>query len=120
MTAPPATIADLRGRRALVLGLARSGVAAARMLADAGAQVTVYDRRPTEDLAETVASLGARDVSLALAAAPEVVRAQLAAAELVITSPPISARFPTTEAWLREALAEATQAGTPILSEVDL
>ena len=30
----------------VVLGLARSGVAAARMLADAGARVTVYDRRP--------------------------------------------------------------------------
>ena len=120
MTAPPATIGDLRGRRALVLGLARSGVAAARFLADAGAQVTVYDRRSADDLVEIVTSLGARDVALALAAEPDAVRRQLATAELVVTSPSISARFPTTEEWLREALTTATQAGTPILSEVDL
>ena len=44
MTAPIASTADLRGRRAVVLGLARSGAAAARMLSDAGAEVTVYDR----------------------------------------------------------------------------
>ena len=40
MTAPPfiTSTADLRGRRVLVLGLARSGVAATRMLLDAGAR----------------------------------------------------------------------------------
>jgi len=46
MTAPIATLADLRGRHALVLGLARSGTAVARLLADAGADVAAYDRRP--------------------------------------------------------------------------
>jgi UDP-N-acetylmuramoylalanine--D-glutamate ligase len=120
MTAPPASIADLRGRRVLVLGLARSGVAAARMLADAGAVVTVYDRRSADDLAEAVRSLGSRQIALALAAAPEAVSRELAATDLVITSPSISARFPTTDPWLRDAMRAAAEAGTPLLSEVDL
>ena len=34
-----------------VLGFARSGIALARFLADAGARVTVYDGRPAEALA---------------------------------------------------------------------
>ena len=41
----------LRDRPVTVLGLARSGLALARFLADAGARVTVYDGRPAADLA---------------------------------------------------------------------
>ena len=49
-----------------VLGLARSGLALARFLSDAGARVTVYDGRPAGDLAEAIAALGGRPVTLAL------------------------------------------------------
>ena len=49
-----------------VLGLARSGIALARFLADAGARVTVYDGRPADELAEAIAALGGRPVRLAL------------------------------------------------------
>ena len=38
----------------------------------------------------------------------------------MVTSPSISARFPTTEPWLREALAAAEARGVPVLGEVDL
>src|SRR5439155_16292631 len=48
------TRADLHGRVAIVLGLARSGAAAARFLSDAGAVVTVYDRRERDALADAV------------------------------------------------------------------
>ena len=41
----------LRDRPVTVLGLARSGIALARFLADAGARVTVYDGRPADELA---------------------------------------------------------------------
>ena len=70
MTAPIATLEDLRGRHALVLGLARSGTAVARLLADAGAIVSAYDRRPPEQLAEAVQALGGRPVRLALGVPP--------------------------------------------------
>ena len=41
---------SLRDRPVTVLGLARSGIALARFLADAGARVTVYDGRPADEL----------------------------------------------------------------------
>jgi len=114
------TSADLRGRRAVVLGLARSGLAAARFLADAGAVVTAYDRRPAAELAERVAALGARPVRLALGVSESEARALLAHAELLVTSPSVSPRFPTTDAWLREALSDAEARGAALVSEVDL
>jgi UDP-N-acetylmuramoylalanine--D-glutamate ligase len=120
MAARITTTADLRGRQVLVLGLARSGAAAARMLADAGARVTVYDRRPAAELAEAVASLGDRPLRLALAVNEDEVRLLLAAADLVITSPSVSLHFPTTDPWLRAGLRQASARGTPVIGEVDL
>lgn len=112
--------ADLQGRRALVLGLARSGEAAARYLADAGAVVTAYDRRRPTDLSGAVASLGGRPIRLALGVAEAEAQALVADAELLVTSPSISPRFPTTDPWLRGALAEAEARGVELVSEVEL
>ncbi len=122
MTAPRPvrSRADLVGRRALVLGLARSGVAAARYLADAGATVTIYDRRSPEDLSPEVAAMGDRRMALALGIAPGDAARLVEAADLLVTSPSISPRFPTTDQWLREALAAAESAGTELVSEVEL
>jgi UDP-N-acetylmuramoylalanine--D-glutamate ligase len=119
-TRPIQTRADLYGRSALVLGLARSGAAAARFLADAGAVVTAYDRRDADALAEAVATLGERPIELALGAPDDVARRLVDAADLLVTSPSISPRFPTTEPWLREALSDAEARGVELVSEVDL
>ncbi len=116
----PASRADLAGRKAVVLGLARTGIAATRFLADAGASVTVYDRRPADALTDAIAALEGRPVTLALEATPDHVGALLGEADLVVTSPSINAEFPTTDPWLREALTDAAAAGVPIVSEVDL
>jgi UDP-N-acetylmuramoylalanine--D-glutamate ligase len=117
---------DLTGRPVTVLGLARSGVALARFLADAGARVTVYDGRPAEDLAAAIASLGGRPVTLALGPAIDPA-GTWAAADLVATSPSISPDYPTTEPRLRAALRALVDAhaagdrGVPALvSEADL
>ncbi len=120
MTAPIATHQDLRGRRALVLGLARSGTAVARVLADAGAEVSAYDRRPPDELTEAVLALGGRSVHLALGVTPDEARALVAAADLLVTSPSISPTMPTTDAWLRAALGEALSRGVELVSEVEL
>jgi UDP-N-acetylmuramoylalanine--D-glutamate ligase len=114
------TAADLRGRRAVVLGLARSGIAASRFLADAGAAVTAYDRRPAAELSDAVAALGGRSVQLALGIGSAAAVELLEGADLLVTSPSVSPRFPTTDPWLRRALLAAEARGSEVVSEVDL
>ena len=116
----------LRDRPVTVLGLARSGLALARFLSDAGARVTVYDGRPASALGEAIAALGGRPVTLALG--PDVDPALTwAAADLVATSPSITPDFPTTEPRLRaavRALVDARAGGDrtvpALVSEADL
>lgn len=116
----------LADRPVAVLGLARSGIALARFLADAGARVTVYDGRPPADLERAIAALEGRPVRLLLG--PEVEPATAwADAALVTTSPSINPDYPTTEPRLRSALAALVAArrggvrGAPALvSEADL
>jgi UDP-N-acetylmuramoylalanine--D-glutamate ligase len=116
----------LRDRPVTVLGLARSGLALARFLADAGARVTVYDGREAAELAGAVASLESRPITLALGAAVEPATTW-AGADLVATSPSISPDYPTTEPRLRaalRALVDARAGGDPtapaLVSEADL
>ena len=137
MTRPPAIDPDALTMDAIreglladvpvtVLGLARSGIALARFLADAGARVTVYDGRSETELRDAIAALEGRPVRLALG--PEIDPASTwADARLVTTSPSINPDFPTTEPRLRaalQALVTARAAGDPstppLLSEPDL
>ena len=53
---------DFKGTRITVVGLARSGVAAARALDALGAIVTVTDKKPLDQLATQVKALGGRIV----------------------------------------------------------
>jgi UDP-N-acetylmuramoylalanine--D-glutamate ligase len=100
---------QLRDRPVTVLGFARSGIALARFLADAGARVTVYDGRSAAELAGAIDALEGRPVRLALG--PEVEPASTwAGAALVTTSPSINPTFPITEPHLRAALASLVAA----------
>ncbi len=116
----------LAGRPVTVLGLARSGLAAARFLVDAGAAVTIYDGRSAADLVGAIDELGGRPIRLALG--PDVEPASTwAGAALVVTSPSISPDFPMTEPRLRSALQDLVRARTgdddtapALVSEADL
>lgn len=116
----------LRDRPVTVLGLARSGLALARFLADAGARVTIYDGRSAADLADAIGALGDRPLTLALG--PEVEPSLTwAGADLVATSPSITPDFPTTEPRLRSALralvdarAGGDRSAPALVSEADL
>jgi UDP-N-acetylmuramoylalanine--D-glutamate ligase len=48
---------DLKGKRIIVLGLARQGIALARFLAEQGAQVTLSDVKTADQLAEAIQGL---------------------------------------------------------------
>ena len=114
------TLDSFAGRPVAVLGLARSGLALCRFLADRGALVTGYDARTADELSAGLARLEGRSVRLLLG--PDVdPHAALAAQALICTSPSISSRYPTTEPRLRSALGELENAGrVPVVSEVDL
>jgi UDP-N-acetylmuramoylalanine--D-glutamate ligase len=116
----------LRDQPITVLGFARSGIALARFLVDAGARVTIYDGRPAPELDDAVEQLAGREVRLL--AGPDVAPAAAwSNAVLVTTSPSINPDFPTTEPQLRDALralVAAQRAGDSskpaLVSEADL
>jgi UDP-N-acetylmuramoylalanine--D-glutamate ligase len=94
------------GQRVLVVGAARSGVAAAGLLARRGARVTLTDRR--EQIAEA-AELRAAGVALELGGH---VAASFESSQLVVTSPGVPGDLPE--------LARARAAGVPVIGELEL
>jgi len=100
---------ELKGRKITVVGLAKSGVAAARLCAREGAEVTVTDRRAAKDLAGPVAALDGLTVRRALGGHD---RADFERADLVVTSPGVPLSIPE--------LAAARARGVPVWGEVEL
>jgi UDP-N-acetylmuramoylalanine--D-glutamate ligase len=97
---------SVAGQRVVVVGAARSGVAAAELLARRGARVTVTDRKTEIDAADALADRG---IALELGGH----RAEtLASADLVVVSPGVPLDQPALEA--------ARDAGVPIVGELEL
>src|SRR6185436_4792500 len=105
-TAPTKAI-ELNDRRVLVVGLGRSGTAAARLCAARGARVTVTDSRPASELGAALAALPA-GVAQALGGHPTEV---FTGAELIVLSPGVP-ELP--------ALAAARRAGVAVTGELEL
>jgi UDP-N-acetylmuramoylalanine--D-glutamate ligase len=100
---------DLTGKKVLVVGLARSGAAAARLCAREGARVTVTDRRTATELAPAVHALGNAQVSFALGGHTE---RDFTGCDLVVVSPGVPLSLPE--------IGAARRAGVPVLGEVEL
>ncbi len=92
--------------RVVVVGAARSGVAAAELLARRGAHVVLSDVRDAIGEAGRLSSLG---VTFELGGHRS---ETFANAELIVLSPGVSPRLP--------AIARARDAGIPVISEVEL
>ena len=100
---------DLDGKRVLVVGLARTGLATALFSAGYGATVTATDQRPEEELAETAEKLSAAGVRLQLGGfVPQTFLEQ----DLIVVSPGVPVRI--------EPLESARAQGIPVWSEVEL
>jgi UDP-N-acetylmuramoylalanine--D-glutamate ligase len=100
---------ELKGKRVMVLGLARTGIAAARFLADNGAAVIASDRRSGSELARETAALAGVPSRFLLGDEDP---AWLEGIDLVVPSPGVPQENPL----LREALRRAI----PVLSEIEL
>ncbi|HHY91932.1 MAG TPA: UDP-N-acetylmuramoyl-L-alanine--D-glutamate ligase, partial [Firmicutes bacterium] len=100
---------DFSGKRVLVVGLARSGTAAAEVLARRGAHVVATDAKDEAALQQPVERLRRLGVELVLGAQPLELAAQT---DLVVVSPGVPDGIPL--------LAEAERRHVPVVSEVEL
>ncbi len=100
---------QLNNRHIVVVGLARSGLAAARFLMGRGARVTITDHAPAARLGTFVAQ--ARDLGIELELGGHT-ETSFKKADLIVVSPGV----PHTIA----PLAEARRRGVPVMGEVEL
>src|SRR5438132_887595 len=96
---------NLDGLKVLVVGAAKSGLAAARFLRARGALVTISDRRPLEELGE------ARSLAVMLEAGGHE-RETFLDQDLIIASPGV--------AWNLDHLLAAREKGIPVVGESEL
>jgi len=105
----PAYRKSLLGRTVSVVGLARSGVAACRLLRQLGAAVLASDAKPLSALGRDALALEAEGVRLSAGGHPaEAFRG----AQLVVVSPGVPTDLP--------ALQELRRAGVPVIGELEL
>ncbi len=102
-------VIDIAGKKVLVVGLARTGIATALFCAERGARVTATEARPELEIAETAAKLRAAGVTLELGGhRPETFVEQ----DIIVPSPGVPLMMP--------ALAAARAIGVPVWSEIEL
>ena len=100
---------ELKGKKVLVIGLARTGRECARFLVEQGASVTVSDLRPEAELKDEIKSLAGLPIRYFFGAEE---RGWLEAIDCVIPSPGVAAENPL--------LRGAAATGIPVLSEIEL
>jgi UDP-N-acetylmuramoylalanine--D-glutamate ligase len=99
---------DFRGKRVTVVGMARSGVAAARALHALGARVTVTDKKPLSGLAEQISALGTEEIAVEAGGHPDRI---FTGADLIVLSPGVP-KIPQ--------IAAARRHGVRVISELEL
>ncbi|MEN6462043.1 MAG: UDP-N-acetylmuramoyl-L-alanine--D-glutamate ligase [Syntrophomonas sp.] len=100
---------DFAGKKILVVGLARSGMAAISLLHKRGAILTACDIKKAEELGEKINLLESMDVRVFAASYPVIDRK---AFDMVVTSPGVRLEF--------EPIHQARLMGIPVISEVEL
>ena len=99
----------MKGSRVLVVGMARSGVAAARMLHETGALVRISDQKTEAELLGQLDELRLDGIEWRLGEAAE---ALLEGMDLVVVSPGVPITHP--------AIEKAKQLGIPVIGELEL
>jgi len=100
---------DLHRKRILVVGLARTGIAAARFLHGRGAIVRATDQADESRLGSAVAELRAMGIELEWGGHSD---ASVAAAEMIVLSPGVPHTLPVLQA--------ARNRGIPVIGETEL
>ncbi len=100
---------DIKGKRVLVVGLGKSGVASALFLKARGAQVTVSDTKSPDQLREEIPSLLDGGITVETGGHGERTFRQQ---ELIVVSPGVPVDVPQ--------LAQARELGIPVIGEIEL
>jgi UDP-N-acetylmuramoylalanine--D-glutamate ligase len=101
---------DFTGKQVLVLGAARSGFAAARLLRKLGAAVTVNDKKPLSEFGGDVEALRKLGIELVGGGHPEGIVHQ--GLDLIVKNPGIPYSSPP--------VAKALELGIPVVTEVEI
>src|SRR3989442_581174 len=101
--------AEFRSKKVTVVGLARSGVAAARLLQAVGARVTVADSKEEASLAEALSRLERGTLAVKVGAGYQ---SALEGADVVVISPGVPSRM--------ESLQAARRRGVRVIGELEL
>src|SRR5580692_3532180 len=110
---------DVRGKTAVVVGLGRSGVAAANLLLSRGARVVATDSAPRDRLSPAALALGEKGAELVLGGHPDAIFAH---ADLAVVSPgvPTFAALEAFEASGREVIGEMELASRYVSAPIAL
>ena len=100
---------EYNGKKALVCGMAKSGIAAAKLLKRLGAEVTLQDMKKREDIAADVLNLENEGIALYTGANPDDIAC---AQDIIVLSPGIPCDLPF--------ILAAEEAGVSVISEVEL
>ena len=100
---------ELTGKKVLIIGAARSGIAAARFLVERGAVVALNDQKPSEQWSAEALALKEIGVGLLPGEAPSWLLDQI---ELVVVSPGVPATI--------VPIRYAERAGAEVIGEVEL
>ena len=100
---------EYNGKKALVCGMAKSGIAAAKLLKRLGAEVTLQDMKKREDIAADVLNLENEGIVLYTGANPDDIAC---AQDIIVLSPGIPCDLPF--------ILAAEEAGVSVISEVEL
>ena len=100
---------EYNGKKALVCGMAKSGIAAAKLLKRLGAEVTLQDMKKREDISADVLNLENEGIALYTGANPDDIAC---AQDIIVLSPGIPCDLPFINA--------AEEAGVSVISEVEL
>ena len=100
---------EYNGKKALVCGMARSGIAAAKLLKRLGAEVTLQDMKKRKDISADVLNLENEGIVLYTGANPDDIACEQ---DIIVLSPGIPCDLPF--------ITAAEAAGVSVISEVEL
>ncbi|MCG2675748.1 UDP-N-acetylmuramoyl-L-alanine--D-glutamate ligase [bacterium] len=100
---------ELKGKRVLVVGMGRAGVAAAKLLETKGARVTITDKKGREELKEALRKLEKRGMGIETGGHPLEL---LEDTEIIVASPGVPPNIPLLE--------RAKEKRIPVIGELEL